>query len=82
LDIKECTLAVLAASIISSSVASILPILKLSMMVPENSDGSWETEPIFVRRNFRSSVLMSWPSMRIAPAFYNNLFTKTFLQEN
>ena len=68
LDMKECTLAVIAASVISLSVASILPILKLSLIVPEKSNGSWDTEAMFLRRDFRSSLLILWPSMNMSPA--------------
>lgn len=65
--IKECAFAKDAALSISSSSASNFPILMLSLMLPANSDGSWETSPIFLLRNFKSRSLMLWLSRRISP---------------
>jgi hypothetical protein len=50
-----------------------LPILKLSEIVPEKSDGSWDTEPIFLLRDFRSSSLMFWPSINMSPALLDHI---------
>lgn len=55
---NECTFAVDAALSICSSLASMFPIFRLSLMVPEKSDGSCGTAAMFLLRNFRSRSLM------------------------
>jgi hypothetical protein len=39
----------------------------LSKIVPEKSDGSWETAPMFCRRNLKSRSLMLCLSTKISP---------------
>lgn len=65
--IKESAFAKSAACWISSSSASIFPILMLSLIVPAKSDGSWETKPMFLLRNFKSSSFILWLSIKMSP---------------
>lgn len=68
---NESALAADAAFSISSSVASEFPTFKLSLIVPENSDGSCGTAATFLLRNSRSRSLMLWPSMEISPEAFS-----------
>lgn len=62
---KSCSWAFWAASMTFSIVASLvlLPYLMLSAMLQSNSTGSWETIPIFDRRNCTFIFLVSCPSI-------------------
>src|SRR4051812_9390962 len=57
-DMNECALAVDAARINCSSFALRFPTFKLSLIVPEKSDGSCETAATFLLTNFRSRSFM------------------------
>lgn len=69
---KSWAFAFLAASIISSSVAFLLPYRMFSSMVVPKSMGSWPTIPMLFRSQVKSSSVMSFPSSETQPESQNN----------
>ena len=78
-DIKECAFAITGACWICWSSAFIVPTFKLSKMVPAKSDGSWETAPMFLGRNFKLRSLMLCLSMKISPGEVHSSLLLIFL---
>uniref|UniRef100_J3L364 Uncharacterized protein n=1 Tax=Oryza brachyantha TaxID=4533 RepID=J3L364_ORYBR len=67
LSMKFAAFASLAALLISSSVASSLPYVMLSLMEVIKSRGSWLTRPIFPLIQSSLSFLMLIPSIKTSP---------------